>query len=231
MSNVRVFQLARDLGISSQEVIDRLKKLGLEVKTASSSLDEDAADKLKRAVKIESFTAKKKRVYGSEEDESERELEAQALAARIAAEREERERAAAAAKAAAEARKAPRSKAAKAEAEKVAKAGPGEEPALIHPPGAPRLAPRLATPIVLPDDDETDALFETEEAGPAVDEDVAAPVTVASAQAPPAPPAPVRMAPPAPTPAPTPVMRPIGTLRPIAPQSPPAPRPDRKTHV
>ena len=49
MGNVRVFQLARDLNLSSQEVIDRLKKLGMDAKTASSSVDEDTADKLKRS--------------------------------------------------------------------------------------------------------------------------------------------------------------------------------------
>src|SRR5574339_136515 len=106
MTNVRVFQLARDLNLSSQEVIDRLRKLGVEVKTASSSVDEDTADKLKRAFKIDALTTRKRRIYGSEEDEAERELQEQAAAARIAAEKEERERAAAEAAAAAEARKA-----------------------------------------------------------------------------------------------------------------------------
>src|SRR6266851_3052881 len=95
MGNVRVFQLARDLGIESQEVIDRLRKLGVEVKTASSSVDEDTADKLKRALKIDALASRKKRIYGSEEDEAEREQQKEALAARIAAEREERARAAA----------------------------------------------------------------------------------------------------------------------------------------
>ena len=59
MGNVRVFGLARDLNLSSQEVIDRLKKLGVEVKTASSSVDEDTADKLRRILKIDALTAKK----------------------------------------------------------------------------------------------------------------------------------------------------------------------------
>ena len=80
MLNVRVFQLARDLGIPSQEVIDRLKKLGVDVKTASSSVDEDTADKLKRALKIDALTARKKRVYGSDEDEAEREEQGRLLA-------------------------------------------------------------------------------------------------------------------------------------------------------
>ena len=105
MGNVRVFQLARDLNLSSQEVIDRLKKLGMDLKTASSSVDEDTADKLKRALKIDAFTARKKRIYGSEEDEAERELQKEALAARIAAEQAERARAAAEAAAAAEAQR------------------------------------------------------------------------------------------------------------------------------
>ena len=74
MLNVRVFQLARDLDLSSQDVIDRLKKLGVDVKTASSSVDEDTADKLKRALKIDALAMRKRRIYGSEEDEAEREL-------------------------------------------------------------------------------------------------------------------------------------------------------------
>ena len=115
MVNVRVFQLARDLELPSQEVIDRLKKLGVDVKTASSSVDEDTADKLKRAFKIDALTARKRRIYGSEEDEAEREQQEQALAARIAAEKEAREQAAAEAAAAAEARKRGKSKAEAAE--------------------------------------------------------------------------------------------------------------------
>ena len=87
MGNVRVFTLARDLNISSQEVIDRLKKLGVEAKTASSSVDEDTADKLRRIMKIDALTAKKKRVYGSEEDEDERERLEREQRERIEAER------------------------------------------------------------------------------------------------------------------------------------------------
>ncbi len=67
MGNVRVFQLARDLNLSSQEVIERLHKLGLDVKTASSSVDEDTCDKLKRALKIDQLASRQKRVSGSEE--------------------------------------------------------------------------------------------------------------------------------------------------------------------
>ena len=47
MTNVRVFQLARDLGLSSQDVIDRLKRLGSDIKTASSSIDEDTAARVR----------------------------------------------------------------------------------------------------------------------------------------------------------------------------------------
>ena len=63
MANVRVFSLARDLNLTSREVTERLKKLGVEVKTASSSVDEDTADKLRRALKIDVLTKKRKRVF------------------------------------------------------------------------------------------------------------------------------------------------------------------------
>ncbi|HET6897781.1 MAG TPA: translation initiation factor IF-2 N-terminal domain-containing protein, partial [Vicinamibacteria bacterium] len=158
MGNVRVFQLARDLNLPSQEVIDRLKKLGVDAKTASSSVDEDTADKLKRALKIDQLTARKRRIYGSEEDEAEREQQEQALAAKIAAEREERERAAAAAAEAAAARKAGKGKKTEKEleAERKAKAAVAADeppPALLHAPGAPRLAPKVAVPPPPPVDE------------------------------------------------------------------------------
>jgi translation initiation factor IF-2 len=218
MGNVRIFQLARDLGLSSQDIIDRLKKLGIEVKTASSSVDEDTADKLKRALKIDALTARKKRIYGSDEDEAERELAQQALQEKIAAERAAREEAAAAAAAAAEARKTRKGKPEKEPPHPVAVEEP--PPALQHAPGAPRLAPKVAAPppaaeeAPLEDDLEVE---ETEEpvlapsAPPPPAAQPAAP-TVAAAAAPAAPP---RMAP----------ARVTGPVRPIAPPAPPPPPP------
>jgi len=221
MGNVRVFQLARDLNLSSQEVIDRLKKLGVDVKTASSSVDEDTADKLKRALKIDAFTARKKRIYGSDEDEAEREQQQQALAAKIAAEQAERARAAAEATAAAEARK-NKKKGAKAEKDMAAVKPVVEEPppALLHAPGAPRLAPKVATPPPPPELEEE----EGEEAEVA-EESVAVHPVSAPAAAPPAPPAasmPAMATPAAARPQVVPP-RPVGPLRPIAPPAPPAP--------
>src|SRR6185503_17772040 len=222
MGNVRVFQLARDLNLSSQEVIDRLKKLGMDLKTASSSVDEDTADKLKRALKIDAFTSRKKRIYGSDEDEAEREQQKEALAARIAAEQEARARAAAEAAAAAEARKANKGKkGVKLEKDAAAVRPPGVDeppPALLHAPGAPRLAPKVATPPPPPPDE-----IEEEDTGEEAEvADVAPPAPPASVAHPapaPAPvaahpaPAPVRVAPP----------RPAGPVRPIAPPAPPPP--------
>jgi translation initiation factor IF-2 len=218
MVNVRVFQLARDLGIPSQEVIDRLKKLGVDVKTASSSVDEDTADKLKRALKIDALTTRKKRIYGSEEDEAERETQERELQARIAAEREAREQAAATAKAAADARKSGKSRA-KGEKEADAKGGRTatavEEPppALIHPPGAPRLAPKVATP--------PPPLIEEE---PEEEPEETAVAPPAPAPHPPAaPPAVVPHPPPGPTRVTAVPRVTAGPVRPIAPPAPPAP--------
>ena len=42
MAKVRVYELARELGHESKDVLERAQELGIEVKTASSGLDEDA---------------------------------------------------------------------------------------------------------------------------------------------------------------------------------------------
>ncbi|NNL98125.1 MAG: hypothetical protein HKO63_07965, partial [Acidimicrobiia bacterium] len=44
MSKTRIYELARDLDLESKEVLTRAQELGLEVKTASSGLDEDEAE-------------------------------------------------------------------------------------------------------------------------------------------------------------------------------------------
>ncbi len=220
MLNVRVFQLARDLDLPSQEVIDRLKKLGVDVKTASSSIDEDTADKLKRALKIDALTSRKRRIYGSEEDEAERELQEQAQAAKVAAEREARERAALEAAAAAEARKARKGRGGKAEKEAEAARPAAEEPppALIHPPGAPRLGKsRPVVPAPPADEEAVEDVAEPEEA-PAP-----APVHVAAPHAPA--PAPAAVAPLAHVPVRPPAPRVTGPVRPIAPPGAVAPPP------
>ncbi len=54
MHKVRVYELARDLGITSPETIKLLKdKLKLRVKSASSTIEEDTAVKLKRLIRLE----------------------------------------------------------------------------------------------------------------------------------------------------------------------------------
>jgi translation initiation factor IF-2 len=228
MGSVRVFNLARDLNLSSQEVIERLRKLGVEVKTASSSIDEDTADKLKRALKIDALTARKKRVYGSEEEEAERETQERQIAERITAEREAREKAAAEAKKAAEARKAAKAHGGKGEkeAEKTATKTAADEPppALQHAPGAPRLAPKVVAPPPLPladEDEETGEPEPTEDEAveESVEPEAAASVTFAEAPPAEATPAPSLPPPPVRTVAP----RVTGPVRPIAPPAPPAP--------
>ncbi len=236
MGNVRVFQLARDLNLPSQEVIDRLKKLGVDAKTASSSVDEDTADKLKRALKIDQLTTRKRRIYGSEEDEAEREQQEAALAAKIAAEREERDRAAAAAAEAAAARKAGKGKKTEKEleAERKAKAAVAAEeppPALLHAPGAPRLAPKVAAPPPVLDEIEEEPEEESaeEEEAPEASPASTAPAAAAHPPAAPVPHAPATAAAPVVAPpvlrAPVAPPRVTGPVRPIAPPAPPAPPP------
>ncbi len=42
MAKTRVYELARELGVESKELLDRVHELGIEAKTASSGIDEDA---------------------------------------------------------------------------------------------------------------------------------------------------------------------------------------------
>ena len=131
MPKPRVYELARELGLSSQEIIEKLKAMGIDAKAPSSSVDEDQATKFKRHVRLESQSARKSRVYGSEEDEGERDTLEKEREARVAAERAEREHAAK-----------------EAEKEKAArKAGIRPKPSAPPAPAAPpvvRLAPRVA---------------------------------------------------------------------------------------
>ena len=58
MDKVRVYELARDLGITSPEAIALLKeKLKIRVKSASSTIPEDTATKLKRLLRLEGASA------------------------------------------------------------------------------------------------------------------------------------------------------------------------------
>jgi translation initiation factor IF-2 len=227
MGNVRVFQLARDLGLTSQEIIERLHGIGVEVRTASSSVDEDTADKLKRTLTIDAVTSRRRRVYGSEEDEAEREQAERAQAERIAAERAERERAA---QEAAEARRVRKARGGRREPV-VAKPVSEDEPppALVHPPGAPRLAPKVAhvpAPPVEGEEEElpqaeAPAASESAEMTVAPEEAVPVEEPVAHVEAPPVAPVAVEepQEPVAP-PAPRVVVRTPGPLRPIAPPAP-----------
>jgi len=61
MDKVRVYELARELGITSPEAITLLKeKLKLRVKSASSTIEEDTAIKLKRLLRLEGTGKKRK---------------------------------------------------------------------------------------------------------------------------------------------------------------------------
>ena len=63
MSKKRLYEIAKELGKESKEVVTRAKELGFDVKSHASSVDTDVAEKL-----IKSFSAKKentRKVSGS----------------------------------------------------------------------------------------------------------------------------------------------------------------------
>lgn len=53
MSKVRLYEIAKELGKESKEVVARAKELGLDVKSHSSSVEADAGERIKS-----SFTKK-----------------------------------------------------------------------------------------------------------------------------------------------------------------------------
>ncbi|HKX74447.1 MAG TPA: translation initiation factor IF-2 [Acidimicrobiia bacterium] len=53
MAKIRIYELARELGLESKDVLDRAHALGVEAKTASSSLEESDADLVRLAVSEE----------------------------------------------------------------------------------------------------------------------------------------------------------------------------------
>lgn len=51
MPRIRVYELAKTIGVSSKELLSELKRLGVPVKTHSSSIDEETAEKLRKKFK------------------------------------------------------------------------------------------------------------------------------------------------------------------------------------
>ena len=67
MDKVRVYELARELGITSPKTIALLKeKLKIRVKSASSTIEEDTAIKLKRLLRLEGSSAMRKKAEKTE---------------------------------------------------------------------------------------------------------------------------------------------------------------------
>jgi len=62
---IRIYELAKDLDITNKELLDLLKKEGLKVKSALSTISNDQADKIKESLK--SKTTKKKKSKKSKE--------------------------------------------------------------------------------------------------------------------------------------------------------------------
>jgi translation initiation factor IF-2 len=70
---VRVYELARDLGVDSKELLQQAQDLGIDVKTASSGLDEESAELLRMALAGEPEPAPAAEPEPAPEPEPERE--------------------------------------------------------------------------------------------------------------------------------------------------------------
>ncbi len=70
MAKTRVYELARDLGVESKEVLERAVDLGIDVKTASSGLDEESAGLLRLAFEETTSDAEQAAEPGAAEPET-----------------------------------------------------------------------------------------------------------------------------------------------------------------
>jgi len=94
VAKVRVYELARELGQESKDVLERAQSLGIEVKTASSGLDEEAAvlvrmsyeDKSKTTVEPDSDAVETAADEGDQERDLQHDVTADALDQEPAAE-------------------------------------------------------------------------------------------------------------------------------------------------
>ncbi|MEJ2695308.1 MAG: translation initiation factor IF-2 [Candidatus Sulfobium sp.] len=60
MAKIRVYELAKKLNLQSKEIVEALSSMGLEGKTHSSSIEEDIAEKVSKALKTEGAAGEKK---------------------------------------------------------------------------------------------------------------------------------------------------------------------------
>ncbi|HZD71372.1 MAG TPA: translation initiation factor IF-2 N-terminal domain-containing protein, partial [Actinomycetes bacterium] len=51
MSNPRVYELAKELGVPSKDLLSRLTSMGVEAKSHASTISPDVADKLRSAIR------------------------------------------------------------------------------------------------------------------------------------------------------------------------------------
>ena len=52
MGKVRIYELAKDLGVSSKEIIDYLNELGMDITSHMSTVEDDIVDLLKDAFAV-----------------------------------------------------------------------------------------------------------------------------------------------------------------------------------
>ena len=61
MSKVKIYEIAKELNIENKEIIEEAKKLGIEVKSHLSSIEETDAKKIKESLKNKQVSKKDKK--------------------------------------------------------------------------------------------------------------------------------------------------------------------------
>ncbi|EKD37699.1 MAG: translation initiation factor IF-2, partial [uncultured bacterium] len=68
MSRIRVYELAKETGMSSKALTDRLVEMGFEIKGHSSTIDDETAEKIRNTVLKSGNTERVEKRIGSDHD-------------------------------------------------------------------------------------------------------------------------------------------------------------------
>ena len=50
LGKIKIYEISKETGLTSKEIIEKANKLGIDVKTHMSSVDEEQAEKIKNAI-------------------------------------------------------------------------------------------------------------------------------------------------------------------------------------
>ena len=72
MGNIKIHEIAKELGVNSKEVLEKARNIGIEVKSHLSSVDEETANKIRNNFKAKKETVETKPVKENKKEVAEK---------------------------------------------------------------------------------------------------------------------------------------------------------------